>query len=682
MAACGNRSSFWLAPVVALLGVLAPDVGVPAHAQTRPLAVVGQVGGVSDAIAVAPPHAFAGVGPRVVVFDVGDTAGPRQIGESPVLPGVVADLGLIGNHAVALVRSPRRGPGRLVVLDVAEPGAPRVVAELEVAYNHRFGVAGDRVYLTGGSTGLQIVDVADPRAPRIVATHAALVGSDIAFEGAGPVGALSGGGLRLVDLADPARPVVLGSVPDIAARAVAVGGDHAFLVGQGLTVVDIADPARPRQVAAADFPLPRDASDVVVVGGTAYVGLSRYDVDYAPDGFGRVLVVDVADPARPRNRGVVALPADEVRLAVAGGAAFVAAGHDGVAVVDVGAPDAPRVAGRHLTLPGAESVVRIDDHVFVAEGPSWAVTGGPSLAAWSVADPTRLRKVGQTPLGDRFGFRPLTVLGDHVLAGDGDGYRVIDASSPAGMRTVAAVALDDYLPGITVANGLVYLANKLNVRVWDLASPAAPREVGRLRQDAVAIDVAAAGGRAYVAICGGCFTRRPGPDRLQVFDVRDPTLPVALGSVDYTLDNGSFATVAALGDDRALVGGQWLVDARDRTRPRIEGVLRPTELTTRMHVHGTRLFTLSGTCLRMFDVSNPARPRNVASLAVPDVGSRSVLAADDAHVYAAVGSAGLYAVRYGDGAEAFDADCPASGYQALEWRTGWVYLPAASKAGR
>lgn len=650
----------------------------PAAAQSSPLTVVGQVGGVTDAVAVAPPYAFIGVGPRVVVLDVRDPARPEAIAESPVLPGIVVDVGMQDRYVIAHLRSRRLGPGRLAVIDIAKPELPLWIATVAVAYNHRLTVAGSRAYLTGAGTGLQVVDLTDPRAPRVLAPDPTLVGSEIAV--AGSVGVLGGAGLRVLDLADPLAPTLAGSLPDVDARAVAVAGGRAYLVGRDLTIVDIGDPTRPRRLAAADFGLPRDAADVAVAGDMVYVGLSRYDVDYAPDGFGRLLVVDAADPARPRNRGLVTVPDDLSQLAVAGDMAYVATGYAGLRVIDVSAPDAPRVAGQHTSLPAAISVVRAGDHVVVAEGPSGAASGGGTLSTWSVREPARPRAVGRIQIGDRMSHLPLVASGSLVLAGAGDGFSVVDATDPAAPRTLVTVPLDDYLPGMAVNGGLLYLANKLTFRVWDLSTPGAPREVGALRQNAVAIDVAPDGDRAYVAICGGCFTARPGPDRLQVLDVRDPSRPVRLGSVEYTLANGFWTTVVALGDHRALVGGQWIVDARDPTRPRIEGVLRPVELDTKMLVHGDRLFTLSGTCLRLFDISSPAHPLARASVAVPDYGGKAVLAAAAEHVYAAAGSAGLYVARHGDGPPAFDSDCPASGYQALEWRPGTVYLPAMSRA--
>lgn len=650
----------------------------PAGAQSSPLTVVGQIGGVTDAVAVAPPHAFIGVGPRVVVLDVRDPTRPVAIAESPVLPGIVVDVGLYDHHVIAHLRSPRLGPGRLAVIDIAKPELPLWIATVAVAYNHRLTVAGSRAYLAGAGSGLQVVDLTDPRAPRVLTPDPALVGSEIAV--AGDVGVLGGADLRVLDLADPSAPTIAGSLPGVAARAVAVAGGRAYLVGRDLTIIDIGDPARPRRLATADFGLPRDAADVAVAGDTVYVGLSRYDIDYAPDGLGRVLVVDAADPARPRNRGLAAVPDDLSGLAVAGDMAYVATGYAGLRVVDVSDPDAPRSVGQHTSLPAASSVVRTGDHVVVAEGQSWAASGSGTLSTWSVREPARPRAVGRIQSGARMSHAPLVASGSLVVAGAGDGFSVVDAADPAAPRTLVTVPLDDYLPGMAVNGGLLYLANKLTLRVWDLSAPGAPREVGALRQNAVAIDVAPDGDRAYVAICGGCFTARPGPDRLQVLDVRDPSRPVLLGSVDYTIDNAFWTSVVALGGRRALVGGKWLVDARDPTRPRLEGVLRPVELDTKMLVHGDRLFTLSGTCLRLFDVSNPAHPVARGSVAVPDYGGKAVLAAAADHVFAAAGSAGLYVARHGDGPPAFDPDCPAAGYQALEWRPGTVYLPALSRA--
>jgi len=91
----------------------------------------------------------------------------------------------------------------------------------------------------------------------------------------------------------PGRSQQVGIVGQIGggARAVAVQGRYAYLgVGPRLVVVDVADPARPVPLGQTDV-LPGVVSGVAVAGGYAYVAA----------GEGGLVVVDVTDPAHPRG---------------------------------------------------------------------------------------------------------------------------------------------------------------------------------------------------------------------------------------------------------------------------------------------------------------------------------------------------------------------------------------------
>lgn len=97
--------------------------------------------------------------------------------------------------------------------------------------------------------------------------------------------------------------------------AVDVQGDTAYIgVGREFTVLDISTPAAPHEVGALDTP--GLASGVAVAGGTAYVADGSAGLRYAAlgifivgthayvaDGAGGLRVLDVSNPAAPREAG-------------------------------------------------------------------------------------------------------------------------------------------------------------------------------------------------------------------------------------------------------------------------------------------------------------------------------------------------------------------------------------------
>ena len=105
-----------------------PTKGTPLPASTLtevPTALTlertGQLGGLSNAVAVQDHYAYLNVGPRLVVLDIANPAQPVEVGQSSPLSGF-EDLTVTGNHAYVAA-----GDGGLLVMDVSDPSAPAQV---------------------------------------------------------------------------------------------------------------------------------------------------------------------------------------------------------------------------------------------------------------------------------------------------------------------------------------------------------------------------------------------------------------------------------------------------------------------------------------------------------------------------------------------------------------------------
>ena len=97
-------------------------------------------------------------------------------------------------------------------------------------------------------------------------------------------------GLAVIDVMDPLAPKLVATVPLNKPRAAAIQFRYAFVVDQdGLKVVDVTLPAKAKLVAGAGVPL-ADARDVYVAREYAYVGAGK-------DG---LAIVDVQKPEQPR----------------------------------------------------------------------------------------------------------------------------------------------------------------------------------------------------------------------------------------------------------------------------------------------------------------------------------------------------------------------------------------------
>jgi hypothetical protein len=119
------------------------------------------------------------------------------------------------------------------------------------------------------------------------------------------------------------------------ARHVVLGGHFAYIAADaGLVVVDLDDPLRPKLAA------------VVPLAGVRAAAL-QFRYVFALDNQG-LTTIDVTDPYKPRHVGAARIAlADARRVYVARTYAYVAAGAEGLAIVDVERPEAPALYLRY-----------------------------------------------------------------------------------------------------------------------------------------------------------------------------------------------------------------------------------------------------------------------------------------------------------------------------------------------
>lgn len=145
-------------------------------------------------------------------------------------------------------------------------------------------------------------------------------------------------GLTIVDFSKPDLPKILSNFnPKIDCDAVALWKDHAILYGHWesrLVVVDVRDPAQPRQTGMYQHtPKTFNQGEAEVDNGFIYCTANR-----------ALVIVDVADPANPKLAAEVPFSGPITDVWVQDGYAFLA-GAGGVHVLDVSSPAKPAPAG-------------------------------------------------------------------------------------------------------------------------------------------------------------------------------------------------------------------------------------------------------------------------------------------------------------------------------------------------
>lgn len=198
-----------------------------AQQQGQNVELVGQIGGITQAVAVQGNYAYIGVGPRLVILNVSDPAHPAVIGQTGVLPCIVRGVAVAGNYAYVA-----GDYGGLRIINVSNPATPSEVsfyntagAALDVAIVGSYAYVADR-------SGLRIISVSDSVHPNEVGFYET-PGQAYYVEVVGNYAYITAfSHLQIVDVADPMHPTMIGDFTEVSAFypfGVTVVGEHAYL---------------------------------------------------------------------------------------------------------------------------------------------------------------------------------------------------------------------------------------------------------------------------------------------------------------------------------------------------------------------------------------------------------------------------------------------------------------------
>ncbi|MHB1034193.1 MAG: Ig-like domain-containing protein [Pirellulales bacterium] len=247
------------------------------------------------------------------------------------------------------------------------------------------------------------------------------------------------------------------------------------------------------------------AYDVAVLGTVAYV--AGWDVG--------LVILDVANPAKPVLLNTVSTGGLARAVAVSGTVAYVAADNVGLVIIDVSDPADPVRLGGYSPTPPPSGVA----------------------SAWGVA-----------------------VSGTTVyLASRAAGLEIIDVSNPAAPMWLGRYDTPGYANNVAVVGTRAYVADDdYGIHILDVSNPAAPARLGGYDTSQYAYDVTLSGPLAYVADYGG---------GLVILDVTDPAAPVKLSAFST---NGSARGVVLSGTTvfvASEAGGLAIVDVTNPAAP-------------------------------------------------------------------------------------------------------------------
>lgn len=249
------------------------------------------------------------------------------------------------------------------VVDVSDPQAPKPRGTLKLPANATaLAVSGTTVYLALGLGGVAVVDAASPDKPTLVGSHKTRGEAlKIAVSGSRLVVSDRMAGAVILDVSEKTRPVSRGSLyTDGYTRDVAIADASAYVVDSSndFLVVDVARSGGPETTATAGSKL---ASTIVAIASPAQGPRTAYVV-----GGGSLRTLDVSAPTAATPLGDTAVSARAAALAIDGRVGYLAAGGDGVQILDLSDSTKPAVTGVIKTSGAARDVAVAGGLVFVA----------------------------------------------------------------------------------------------------------------------------------------------------------------------------------------------------------------------------------------------------------------------------------------------------------------------------
>jgi hypothetical protein len=571
----------------------------------------------------------------------------------------------------AAIADPHVPPGKC--LDLAR--YPLLLSSSNVGGTGALAVDGSIAYLADRDKGLQVIDVTNPRVPRVIAALAsngeALNGWDVALGNQVVYLCLGTDEVAIVDVHEPDSPTVIGHITTVRLRDVETLGDFVYVVSQEkLEVYNVADPRNPWRTWVVDGGLGIQKVDIDGTRGlisTAEKGLVRLDVtypatpvpasnlnddrgsryflvdgNYAYASLGSELVIlDVKDRWSTRKVSQLSEDHDVTAIGKFGDTLLVGEGYEGVRIVDVSDPMAPRDLSR-LT-----SAVATYKGIEVRGTTAYISTFLTGFQIYDLAHLQRQPVLGHAEAeidGRRMAKRRIVAEGNLIYATGWPSLQVYESLGSGGL--LYRGGLDDPNNSswnVAVRGHLAYVANSYSgLVIADVTRPERTRELGRFMVRDVwdhsqrVFDVALSGSTALIVTpdLGG---------RLYALDVSKPDQPVEISNLSVP----SAVTLDVL-EGFAYVGaaGMTIVDVRD---PHAMSVVSTIDLPLGawdITVQGEYAYAAERSPLEgrpipltIVDVGDPARPRIVSSIELPG-GCEQIAAVED-RIYVAMHYGGV-----------------------------------------
>ena len=393
-------------------------------------------------------------------------------------------------------------------------------------------------------------------------------------------------------------------------RSVAVAGNYAYVANdEGLVIIDVSNPSSPQLQNTLD--IDGSAQEVVISGNYAYV-VSRI---YSDDDYHNTLeIIDVTDSASPTIVGSYDTYGYRSIVDVEGNYAYIADASEGLIVLNVTDPSAPKVES---TISGSTSDVvtsgnyayTINDGYFTIE--DITDPSSPTLLSQYMSDSGTIEEIAIS--GEHAYLLTTVYLADEYH----DMLEIVDISNATAPVYKSIYFGDDKesMNSIAVSGNYAYIADDYGgfMKV-DVSNPISPELADKYDNAGSVSDVAVSGNYAYLAESG---------NGLVIADISDRSSPIFTGSYDSSDD----AYKVEVAGNYAYLGTHWfcninalhIVDISNPSSPAMTGLwsFDPESFSTAVADDYAYIANYDVLEIVNVNMSNPSSPSIVGSISIP-----------------------------------------------------------------
>ncbi|MDH7512422.1 MAG: hypothetical protein QHH14_05705 [Clostridiales bacterium] len=396
-------------------------------------------------------------------------------------------------------------------------------------------------------------------------------------------------------------------------------GYCAFL--NGLVVLDLSDLKKPTLL-----------SQLYLGGG--YAIAVRQKTAYVAAGKEGLKIIDVSDPKSPLLKGGMDTNGEARDVALSKSYAFIADGAEGLVIIDISNPADPKTAGKWDSPGESMGIVVRDEVAYIADGSA-------GLQVVNVKDPAKATSVGACDTDGT--AEDIAISGNHAYIADGSsGLKVMDISKPFAPRQIASLTTSGYCRGVSADGSLLGAGNLYDggYQVIDISNPAAPVILATKKYTMYneSWNVVLRGNRLCVL---DYFSG------IGFFDLSAPDKPAMTG---FFLTPSSIIAAAFQDQTVYAVGELSGLRVLDISDPLCLRPLAATNIFRGVHglaVSGAYAYVTDRWSIRVFDVRNPSEARQVHAIRIPSGVPRTVVVKGSI-AYLTADHAGLYIIDITD----------------------------------